>query len=665
MQRALHLSLRQARWSRSTKASSSSSSVCLLCSLAKRPAQQQPSFRSRRGAGLLEPLITHRRESTTTTTTATHTAPSPEPAPSDPREDLQSALQDLQKHVTNYVNLSRVQLALRNLGQEPGNESVRVAFLPITNNGNGNGTTAVAKKLLKLVLADPLKSTEEWERQLDAHDARQPLLVRIERPQESQEESSGAAIAFAKKTDNLLPEIKVSSPMLNGSNLEILLMEVNPFVALQSTEETPALALEDAVLVPAVDIPTSYNTSAPITTPVHKALLVGNGIMGAASILSLPILEGGNTITAAVNLKKLATEGEDELSGCPFIPVDVDAAGKGLDLFRDSVGNAIQYETLWSQSNVSRVSEWFRTGVSSSEEGTTKVPVRNLIASLLQNARAAIQAEEARLLSSSLNAKVTPQAVAALNQRLSDWAQQAHEELQEQLDIAFTGKRWRKLGWWKLFWRVDDVGMLSSEMLAQRFLPESERSMIYLTGRIQESGITGEENGNGYAMYSGPVLPPPATDDGSRPEVTPELEGRWPTHIPYTRTYLLDKTIPALQALAQKLVVQSVSTSGLSVTLAVLSYISQFGAYESGAVAALGIVWSLRRLQKKWETARDFWEGEIREEGRKAIRASEASIAEVLDRSTKIKEEDVEAEQDLRRAEEIVLRAEDALARLK
>ena len=50
------------------------------------------------------------------------------------------------------------------------------------------------------------------------------------------------------------------------------------------------------------------------------------------------------------------------------------------------------------------------------------------------------------------------------------------------------------------------------------------------------------------------------------------------------------------------------------------------GLYEAGAVAAFGLVWSLRRMQKKWETARKFWEGEVREEGRKAVRAVEGVV---------------------------------------
>jgi hypothetical protein len=85
------------------------------------------------------------------------------------------------------------------------------------------------------------------------------------------------------------------------------------------------------------------------------------------------------------------------------------------------------------------------------------------------------------------------------------------------------------------------------------------------------------------------------------------------------------------------------------------------GLYECGAVAALGIVWSLRRMQGKWETARRFWEGEVREEGRRAVRGVEGVVSDVLVTSQPRLEGDAE----LQRASEAVDRAETALAASK
>jgi hypothetical protein len=130
----------------------------------------------------------------------------------------------------------------------------------------------------------------------------------------------------------------------------------------------------------------------------------------------------------------------------------------------------------------------------------------------------------------------------------------------------------------------------------------------------------------------------------------------WPLHIPATRAFLSMETIPALQALAQKLLFQSLTTSTFTTALAGLIYVSSISTsvYEAGAVAALGIVWSLKRMQGKWETARRFWEGEVREEGRKAVRGVESAVGNALtqtDRPLEGAEEIEVANASLRKAE--------------
>jgi hypothetical protein len=376
----------------------------------------------------------------------------------------------------------------------------------------------------------------------------------------------------------------------------------------------------------------------------------------------LPVVEGREVIAGAVNFAKV---GEQDLVDCPLVGVNLDAGREGLELFRADVGNAMEFEVLWSESNIARISEWLRRSALSTDEGVTKASVRRLIESLLRSARAAVQEEEACDLKTELHTKVAPGAIADLDKALAEWAQNAHQELQQQLDVAFSTRPWSKLGWWKLFWRADDVGMVTSEMVALRFLPEAEKAMIYLAGRIHEAGAV--EGQQGQPLYAGPALPPSAVTE-RQDTVAPNMVSKWPTHIPFTRNYLQEKTVPALQALAQKLVVQSASLAGLSTALAGLSYLSALGAYECGAIAALGIALSFRRFQRKWDAAREYWEGEVREEGRKAIRAAEASVAEVLDKACKTPDPQADRSaqlEELRKVEEIIKRAEEALARMK
>ncbi|KAI5924061.1 hypothetical protein F4810DRAFT_665495 [Camillea tinctor] len=596
------------------------------------------------------PLLLPRREASTLA--------NPRSNPhSNPRRELESVLLDLQKHAANYVNLSRLQLALNGLRQKPGTESIRVAILGLTN-GSGSGKTT--KQVLKLLLADPLKDAEEWEKEVEEHDLAQPMIIRVgaEVPPEH------GAISLTR--GNLLHEVNVSSATLNGHNLELLLMETNPFAPVQGRGVVEGF--EDSVLVPTVDIPTSSDGRySPITTPVHKALVVADGILGAAAVVSMPTLESRSVLAAAVNMPEYKPAEEVPL---PFTPIDIGTANVGLGLVRENLANAIEFEHLWFQSKLPKLVEWLKADILTTSEDTTKPPVRELIASLLRNTLMAIQTEETKRLTSSKSSTSTGSAsLEALRSGLENWSENAHAELQEQLDIAFTSGRWRKLGWWKLFWRVDDVGMLTTDILSQRFLPHAERSAIFLAGRMKEAGIP-------FNPTSEPLLhpilsiPDLSEENGMAPPPLPPTEPGWPINIPTTRRYLQTETIPDLQALAQRLVLQTLSTSGLTTALGALAYVGTLTTtmYEAGAVAALGIVWSMRRMQTAWEAAREIWEGEVREEGRKAVRGVEGAMIKALREESlgaRAEREQTGREEELGRVKGLVMKAQELLQKMK
>ncbi|KAH7165797.1 hypothetical protein EDB81DRAFT_679999 [Dactylonectria macrodidyma] len=607
------------------------SSICPFCSITP-TGRTRP--RSRRQ------VSSRRFQSTSTNST-------------NPRAELEQALLDLQKHAPAFVNLSRLQLALQGLRQTPGRESVRVAILGLTD-GSDAGKTA--KNVLRVLLADPLKDEEEWEQQLKDHDPKNPLIIRVG-PAPSQQGN----LTISKTS--LLSEVNVSSVEWNGLNLEILFMQVH--TPTTYTGAASAQGIEDALLVPTVNIPSAENRVTPVTTPVHKSLIVADGLMGAVNITPLSLLEGKESILTAVDLKGLSKEQLD----ASFEIFDVALAEKGVGLLRKGPQNAMEYNHLWSESNVRALATWINSGISTSDDSTKPV-VRQLIASLLQNTLATIQTEESGELSKALKSATSASIGSKdLNEGLAAWAQKAHAELQDELDLAFTGHRWSKLGWWQLFWRVDDVAMLTNEMLSQRFLPTAEQELVYLTGRISEFA-PGAPKYPQPSSVSDAGPPPKQLGPGDLTSVVPFTRSsplpKWPGHIAFTRRYLQNETIPALQALAQRLVVQSLGTSGITTSLAGLLYISSFSStiFEAGAVAALGIVWSLSRLQKKWESARAFWEGEVREEGRKAVRGAEESVAEVLDGGKPIKLSN-EGSEGLEKVKEIVTKAEDALSRMK
>lgn len=586
----------------------------------------------------------------------------PPHTPTEARAALADALRALQQDAGAgaLVNVSRLQLAVRGLQQPAGHETVRVAVLGLA------GAVATAAELLRLLLADPLQDAPAWEARLQQHDATQPLIVRVRGPGEHG--GGSGASSHASSVGGGLAAIEVSSPALDGHQLEFLVM-ASPLAAPASAASDP---FGEAVLVPMVEIPASQDglRFTPVTTPVHQALVVGEGLLGAAAMANLPLPKdstgaGAGAIQAAVNLalpEASSTAATEAPSGTalPFAVVDLAAASRAVDLFRASATNAKAYEALWRRSGVSVLAHWLREGggsVLTRADGATKPPVRRLVASVLAHTRTRIEAAEAALAgSSSVASSPSPAArsLAALNTALADWAEAAHAELQTQLDAAFAGRRWRKLGWWKLFWRADDVTMLASALVTQQFLPQAEQNMVFLAGRIDEAVRAAgareatTEGGGPVVLYAAPVVaveaPPsspsaaePSTDSAAIVPQAPQPPTRWPTHIAFTRCYLLDTSVPALQALAQKLLLQTLATSGLATALAALTYASAVlggafgGAYEAGAVAALGLVWGLGRMQRTWETARRFWEGEVREEGRKAVRAAEAAAAAALD----------------------------------
>ncbi|KAH0497985.1 hypothetical protein TgHK011_005266 [Trichoderma gracile] len=574
-------------------------------------------------------------------------------APSTARNELEQALLELEKKIPGLVNLSRLQLALQGLRQLPGHEAIRVAVLGVSNGSSGR---EAARKVLKALIVDPLVDEQEWERKLDEHDTSKPLIVLVG--------PSQGKVARLVTSKNLPDVLEVSSAELNGLNLELLLTEVE--VPVNGSGVATVQALEDAVLAPAVDVASADEHGAPLPAPVHQALLVADGLTGAVKIAGLPILDSGDAITAAVDLKGFSKE----QLGYNFTLIDTSLAEEAVKLFRQGPENAMEYEHRWSTSNVGMLVAWLKAGLKAADDETTKPAVRKLIASILQGAHSAIEAEStSHELARELSATMSRPELRAMNEMLSEWAQSAHAELQEQLDLAFSGRRWKKLGWWKLFWRVDDVAMLTNEILSQRFLPTSEQELVYLAGQIaQLQGQVGQYSQPVSSRETGSERPTVGLTE-NEPVIPTSPRSRlpkWPGHIAFTRRYIQNETVPALQSLAQQLVVQSLATSSVTSCLAGLLYISSFSStiFEAGAVAALGIVYSLGRMQKKWETARDFWEGEVREEGRKAIRAAEESAAGVLD-GTQQDKNLAQRLKELEDASELVAKAEDALARLK
>ena len=111
------------------------------------------------------PLLHFRAASTHVSPTAINYRPN---IPSRNKE-LYDALSDLSAKAEQYVNISRLQLALRGLAVE--NAVTRVAVLGVSSQSG-------ARRFARALLADPLAGEEGWEAELEKGSEQGAVLIR-------------------------------------------------------------------------------------------------------------------------------------------------------------------------------------------------------------------------------------------------------------------------------------------------------------------------------------------------------------------------------------------------------------------------------------------------------------------------------------------------------
>ncbi|PGH16312.1 hypothetical protein AJ79_01854 [Helicocarpus griseus UAMH5409] len=516
--------------------------------------------------------------------------------------ELYTALNGVHVVAANHVNSSRLQLALR--GLETDRPVIRVSVLGLDN-------TATTARLVRLLLADPLSPKQEWEDYLETY---------------RMDTSRGLLIKYGEQTDlavgnSLVPTISVPSVALKSANLEIL---VSPLGASPSSD---VHITSNAFLVPTIAIQsTGTGSHTFVRYPVHKSILCGNGIDG---LLAYTRLAGRADIQETESIRgtfelKLAEGSTQKGDGISFI--DIERAEGALDTFRESVQNAGDYEKGWSRSGVQPLIEWMSA---SPKDDILNPAVKRLVGSLLDGAEESIITEEDKKAAVQ-ESKTVPEGVRmALHETVSTWAERAHTELRDSLSQGFASKPWRTLAWWKLFWHVDDVGMITSTILRKKWLPQAEKEVVWIGGKIHQAGLLNHETNVTYTVQQ----QSPDSETSRSEEASSVTEGKlWPTQISDIRHQLTTSSVPSLHALAQNLVFFSLSTTSLSSALSALVYISSSSTsvYEAGTIATIGLFVSLRRQQRKWDAARDFWEREVREEGRRALRDTEESLRTII-----------------------------------
>lgn len=319
-------------------------------------------------------------------------------------------------------------------------------------------------------------------------------------------------------------------------------------------------------------------------------------------------------------------------------PINLTQAEAATKSFRDSSGLAAVYERVWFRSGLASLSEWFVEGLSG-QVPALKPAVRRLIEHIVENAREAVLRQEEETKKQIESTTVPVSTRDSLDQAIIWWAEVAHTELRDQLGNAFIGRDWKKLQWWKLFWRVDDVSFIAANLLQQSWLVEAEKEMIWHFGRIEQTGL-----GDPAKLSLRPQTVVDAEARASQSSLrsrdtkeelrvhSPSSIRLWPQEISNARTQLSATTIFPLQALSQRLLLEAISITFLTSSLSVQLYLAicTTSIYEAGAIAALGFVYSLHRLQSKWSSARETWEGSVMEEGRRILRDVEVRMREMV-----------------------------------
>ncbi|KAL3489415.1 hypothetical protein BJX62DRAFT_226574 [Aspergillus germanicus] len=529
--------------------------------------------------------------------------------------ELYESLVRIQAVAPEQVNLSRVQLALR--GLETEEPLIRVAVL-------GLNDVASARKLVRLLLADPLKGREDWEDMLDNVSGEngeggleRGLLIRYGEVSES-------------ISNHLVPTISVPSPILKKGNIEILVTNLGAGTDV-SAANAGAQLTADTFLVPTVTIQTSHTgRHNMVRYPVHRSIVCAEGVDGLLAysglIAQADLGKEASSVYAAV---EVGISGP-RLNNDRIAFVDTNKAQEALVKFRESVQNAILYERGWTGSGVQPIVDWLSS--LRGEEGSLDPSLKSLITSLVDSAEQGVVKEENRRVQQVEEGSVPEEIREGLDRTVSSWAESAHTELRGSLEEGFATKKWRGLAWWKLFWRVDDVGMITSEILEKKYLRGAENAVIWTAGQLDQAGLRVSEKEETVAAPAPAYNTVNASSENvavAIVEQTPKEEQvLWPTQITKSRARLLESTVPSLQALAQRLVFFSLSTTSLTSALSVLTYVSlpASSIYETCTIAAVGLIYSLRRQQRKWDAARTFWEEEVREQGRAALLETEEQL---------------------------------------
>lgn len=585
--------------------------------------------------------VTGKRHASNGSLASTTAVNAPSTVPPSYRE-LYQRLLALEAAASSYVDIARLQLAARSL--ESGSPIIRVALLGLGANG-----ALAATRLARVLLADALGQEETWEELiLDRGRDGKPLLLKY------------GELETLSQTNPLVETRHIPSLFLQQHNLEILITTLN--VGELSSGEEGANELREATLAPLLTTPNSAGGRVGfVRYPVHKAIIVAEGITGTLEYGQLPRnFTSDQMVTTALSLPLRPSTGvisTEEVATTDT--VDIDLASHALTLFRTNTANGAQFSEEWLTSRLPAISEWLSTPTHASDRGMN-VAIRNLVTSVLSSTSFAVGRAEAEQTSEANKATVTDAKRNDLQSTISMWSQEAHQDLQTNLIAALASKTWRRTAWWRLFWRIDDVSVSAGDILRLSWLTEAQQALAFVSGRIHEAGLATldelkEAGSSAKQVFAASIDPVPVeqTEPKTAQAMTPAdllqtptllarmqqqsgvnalFDPPWPQTIHLSRQQMLHTLVPSMHAKAQALLLSAMTVTGGSAALGAWLYIATGGfmIYEAGAVAALGLVWSLRRMQRLWGKEREGFAITLQEDGRRVLAEVESHLRKIV-----------------------------------
>lgn len=512
--------------------------------------------------------------------------------------------------------------------------------------------------------------------------------------------------------------------------MEILITSLN-------TGSIPVAAdpagLVESMLVPPLQTPVASTGRAGfVRYPVHKAIVVGEGIDGCmdfgrlSTVVESTVLGQSGAkerlIQVALSIPRDSSRGIQEHAQSSLVtPVDVDQASEALELFRQDVANGPMFNVKWRASNIESIKKSLTSDSADAGADTSQKLLRpaleHHIRSTLDSTSAAITVAEMTAHSAQTTKTIADGTRKSIQNAISTWSHNAHTDLQVSLATALDSRSWRRTSWSRLLWRVDDVGVAAEGVLRNHWLLDAEAGLAFLAGRVEQAGFFRSSNAQAnfnpdYALHKSDrkvdqagntiageraYLADPAVLEPKSKSIFPKFFSKevrgptvaellkadtvvarvkeqggidilhtrpWPLAIHFTRQKLLYTLVPALQSRAQRLLATSLTTIGGTSALGIWIYIATAGTglFEAGAVAALGLVWSFRRMQRIWEDQRRIWEGDVRESGRVVLAEVEEMMRRIVRENERpnLRPEDVAS---WMRAREAVKEVEDALSK--